>query len=210
MACATLKRSYEFDPVLSPQQQPCQKRRRYMTVKSNPTSSVKDKSKFFEATPNLTSEIAQNVEQEWRRYQKRKRLAVLSPSSSTDVQHSLPSVVTQPASTITASSSDSKPIFTLKQVQIICERMLKEREETLREEYDKVLNQKLSENMKTVGIVLMNYLLVYLICFHFKMYHKILLKEILTGSTFFWWDKQMSSLIMYIKIYITDLTICEK
>lgn len=91
-------------------------------------------------------EIAQNVEQEWRRYQKRKRLAVLSPSSSADVQHSLPSVVTQPASTITASSSDSKPIFTLKQVQIICERMLKEREETLREEYDKVLNQKLSGN----------------------------------------------------------------
>jgi hypothetical protein len=37
------------------------------------------------------------------------------------------------------------PIFSLNQVNLICERMLKEREQLIREEYDKILTQKLSE-----------------------------------------------------------------
>lgn len=38
-----------------------------------------------------------------------------------------------------------KALFTFKQVQLICERMLKEREEALREQYDAVLTTKLAE-----------------------------------------------------------------
>lgn len=38
-----------------------------------------------------------------------------------------------------------KALFTFKQVQMICERMLKEREDSLREQYDAVLTNKLAE-----------------------------------------------------------------
>lgn len=37
-----------------------------------------------------------------------------------------------------------QPLFTLKQVTLICERMLKEREAQVTEEYDKVLREKLA------------------------------------------------------------------
>jgi len=38
-----------------------------------------------------------------------------------------------------------KPLFTFRQVGLICERMMKEREDCLREMYDQVLSQKLAE-----------------------------------------------------------------
>ncbi len=37
------------------------------------------------------------------------------------------------------------PIFSMNQVNLICDRMLKEREQFIREQYDKILAQKLSE-----------------------------------------------------------------
>lgn len=42
-------------------------------------------------------------------------------------------------------SGKEKPLFTFKQVGLICERMLKEQETQIREEYDQILNTKLSE-----------------------------------------------------------------
>ncbi|XP_019851260.1 PREDICTED: akirin-2-like isoform X2 [Amphimedon queenslandica] len=41
--------------------------------------------------------------------------------------------------------SKDQPLFTMKQVTMICQRMLKEREETLKAEYDKILSAKLLE-----------------------------------------------------------------
>jgi len=38
-----------------------------------------------------------------------------------------------------------KPVFTLKQMTLICEKMCKERTDAVRQEYDKILHQKLSE-----------------------------------------------------------------
>ncbi|CAF4443365.1 unnamed protein product, partial [Adineta steineri] len=43
------------------------------------------------------------------------------------------------------STTNSQHLLTLKQVNIICARLLKEREEKLREEYDRILSNKLSE-----------------------------------------------------------------
>jgi hypothetical protein len=43
------------------------------------------------------------------------------------------------------SNYNDLPIFSMNQVNQICERMLKEREITLRDEYDKILSQKLNE-----------------------------------------------------------------
>ncbi len=52
------------------------------------------------------------------------------------------------------------PVLSLKQVGLVCERMMKEREDQLREEYDKVLNEKLnglstSSNLSFSCIVLL-------------------------------------------------------
>lgn len=53
------------------------------------------------------------------------------------------------SSSLSLSSSPGRktevPLFTLRQVSLVCERMLKEREEQIREEYDKVLTSKLAE-----------------------------------------------------------------
>lgn len=55
-----------------------------------------------------------------------------------------------PASPGTSSETSSplkkeQPLFTLRQVGMICERLLKEREEKVREEYEEILNTKLAE-----------------------------------------------------------------
>lgn len=53
--------------------------------------------------------------------------------------------------TSSAASSPLKkeqPLFTLRQVGMICERLLKEREEKIREEYEEILTTKLAGILK--------------------------------------------------------------
>lgn len=54
------------------------------------------------------------------------------------------SLNTSASPSVAPINESNKPLFTLKQVQLICETMLKEREKQLQEEYEKALNQKLS------------------------------------------------------------------
>lgn len=54
-----------------------------------------------------------------------------------------------PAVGLLAPGRREQPIFTFKQVSLICERLLREREAQLREEYDKILGQKLAEQYDT-------------------------------------------------------------
>lgn len=42
-----------------------------------------------------------------------------------------------------------QPLFTLRQVGMICERLLKEREEKVREEYEETMTSKLAEQYDT-------------------------------------------------------------
>jgi hypothetical protein len=58
----------------------------------------------------------------------------------------------RPAAATAAASSSSaankktdRPVFTLKQMTMICEKMCQERTDQVREEYDRILQQKLSE-----------------------------------------------------------------
>ncbi|ROT63299.1 akirin [Penaeus vannamei] len=44
-----------------------------------------------------------------------------------------------------SSLGKDKPLFTFRQVNLICEQLLREREVKIREEYDKVLASKLAE-----------------------------------------------------------------
>merc|ERR1719348_2210977 len=52
---------------------------------------------------------------------------------------------TQPLSAKALVGTRDKPVFTLKQMSIICERMCQERTDKVRQEYDQILQQKLSE-----------------------------------------------------------------
>lgn len=58
--------------------------------------------------------------------------------------------------TSSATSSPTRkeqPLFSIRQVGMICERLLKEREEKIREEYDEILTTKLAgKNMDVLNI----------------------------------------------------------
>ncbi|XP_032788604.1 akirin-2 [Daphnia magna] len=171
MACVTLKRSLEFDPVHSPGGR-TPKRRRCMPICMPPTTpptKCHEPSPFGDVTSKLTPEqILANVREEVKRFQRRKQLNFSHSQShhmSSQHQDSLmcesPTSPASPASCprspsplmALASSNNfgqscstkEKPLFTFKQVSLICERMLKERETEIREEYDRVLTLKLAE-----------------------------------------------------------------
>lgn len=63
--------------------------------------------------------------------------------------HPHPFLLAGPALPGTSSPSSplkkEQPLFTLRQVGMICERLLKEREEKVREEYEEILTTKLAE-----------------------------------------------------------------
>jgi hypothetical protein len=197
MACVTLKRSLDLDPLEalhSPNRPP--KRRRCTPLKSvdrdssnslscqtsfqSPTS---EPSVFREQSPLSPSEIANYLRDELKRLRKRRQLAEPYPSPRSpgapvspgspepmmaDLTTSPSGIAHQQAVTASAalaqpgpSSSKSlnssnvmqtktvskgdRPVFTLKQMTMICEKMCKERTDQVREEYDQILQQKLSE-----------------------------------------------------------------
>lgn len=95
--------------------------------------------------------MAQNIREEIIRLHRRKQLP-LSSSALERMQDSEssgsemgPDSPRRPDSPPSLIRHPEKALFTFKQVQLICERMLKEREEALREQYDAVLTTKLAE-----------------------------------------------------------------
>ncbi|CAD5117123.1 DgyrCDS5931 [Dimorphilus gyrociliatus] len=144
MACgATLKRSLEFDPLHSPARSPKRRRCTPMTLSPNipPTKQHQTTvSPFLACAPRLSHEqIYANLHAEIRRMRARRQL---SPTHSTICIGE-----TSPGSATGLSSpcKQDKPLFTFKQVSLFCEKMLKEHEAELREEYDKVLVTKMAE-----------------------------------------------------------------
>lgn len=102
--------------------------------------------------PKLTPEkMAQNITEEIKRLHRRKQLTFNhahgermqdSESSGSEMGPDSPRRPDSPPSMV---KNPEKALFTFKQVQMICERMLKEREDSLREQYDAVLTTKLAE-----------------------------------------------------------------
>ncbi|XP_077018506.1 akirin-2 isoform X2 [Tamandua tetradactyla] len=100
-----------------------------------------------------TEQILYNIKQEYKRMQKRRHLETsfqqTDPCCASEAQsHAF--LLSGPASPGTSSATSSplkkeQPLFTLRQVGMICERLLKEREEKVREEYEEILNTKLAE-----------------------------------------------------------------
>ncbi|GFN75459.1 akirin 2 [Plakobranchus ocellatus] len=129
-------------------------------------------SPFAEVSPKLTKEeIAARIGSELKRIQRRKQLvypsshspplttcsalgrqsppnpmnpdvlASVAAISNSDFHASLPST----SSGLSSPKQKDVPLFTFKQVAMICERMVHDHEEKIKEQYDKVLNNKLSE-----------------------------------------------------------------
>jgi len=137
--------------------------------------SPKENSHFGDVHPKLSSEeIAVSIREEMRRLYNRKKLHVTHasspiPSTSSDVSlsghppspntssqdgcssptHEMnPSLSSTSLGLLSPSRRDA-PLFTFRQVGLICERILKERETQIRQEYDDVLNSKLAEQYDT-------------------------------------------------------------
>ncbi|XP_074656727.1 akirin-2-like [Tubulanus polymorphus] len=173
MACATLslKRNHDFDHLHSPSSR-SPKRRRCMPMtispQTPPTKLHQTTSVFKDISPKLSREhIAKNLAAEIKRMHRRKQLtfpsdSAISPSTSggtlpqlhmdgndSDDNNSDSSCSSSKSQTnfFNALSPSKKevPLFTFRQVSMFCERMLKDQEEKIRENYDKVLGCKLSE-----------------------------------------------------------------
>jgi len=154
MACATLKRTLDWDSVLGGGRPA--KRRRCAPLCTSPTQRDKygerstgspssspvyspQKSAFPDIlSKKLTPEyMAENIKAELKRLQRRKQLQYNMMENSDSSGNEGPGDA--------SPSRAEKPLFTFKQVGIICDRMLRERESEIREEYDNVLTTKLAE-----------------------------------------------------------------
>lgn len=164
MACTTLKRSLDFEHIHSPLQRPPKRRRCMPLVMSSAVPPTKlhhaKPSPFGEVLPKYTTDIIQEkLHAELKRMRRRRELIYerqrhLSSPVSSGSDSSSDSEMQCSASTSQTSNhpnSSSKrdikeqPLFSLKQVGLVCERLIKERETQMREEYDKVLIGKLAE-----------------------------------------------------------------
>nr|XP_015805533.2 akirin-1 isoform X2 [Nothobranchius furzeri] len=90
-------------------------------------------------------QIFQNLRQEYSRIQRRRQLE--GAFNQTEACSSS-STLNAPSSPPGASKKD-QPSFTLRQVSYLCERLLKDHEEKIREEYEQILNTKLAEQYES-------------------------------------------------------------
>ncbi|KAF7256996.1 Transmembrane 9 superfamily protein member 4 [Paragonimus skrjabini miyazakii] len=195
MACATLKRSQNFDILESA----ATKRRRLGSCIRSFTSAPAPDSPFIPSEPTTQTQLKRRIKEEIKRLQRRRLIpkflgspipitqttfsghlredtaAIASCSGSfrsmvlrspqpdsqdSDSDHSplrrseplfqnfQPSTISPPHSSeripSTPRNLDSVPIFTLPQVTALCDRLIKEREDELRQEYDSILSCKLA------------------------------------------------------------------
>ncbi|CAL8317172.1 unnamed protein product [Merluccius merluccius] len=154
MACgATLKRTMDFDPLMSPASP---KRRRCAPIMSTSAASTSSPQKYLRMEPSpfgevvssrlTTEQIFHNIKQEYKRLQKRRHLDSVPQQADgccLGDLHGVPSGSS--GSCATSPTRKEQPLFSLRQVGMICERLLKEREEKIREEYNEILTSKLAE-----------------------------------------------------------------
>lgn len=150
------------------------KRRRCMPMTlapSTPPSRLNNSafSPFVGVVKKLTTEeITTSISQEVRRLHKRRQLhyasSSLSPTQASSAvqlekQDDVASCSSPEASPMSQSLSNilntlpsnkkDAPLFTFRQVSMICERLVHEREEEVKEQYDKILNCKMAEQYES-------------------------------------------------------------
>ncbi|CAF1107344.1 unnamed protein product [Adineta steineri] len=155
-SCMALKRSFEHDrdssnnnpfesrTAASPSSSKRQRRCFPMTVVSSPTTTMTNETTestvFPDVQPILTTDVLlTRIKEEVRRLQRRHQMKISTSSELSDDDNNTN------LNECRSTTTNSQHLLTLKQVNIICARLLKEREEKLREEYDRILSNKLSE-----------------------------------------------------------------
>lgn len=121
----------------------------------SPLNSLRNQD--IDATANsdenqFKNELMERIRHEAKRLIKRKQLTI-SPTTTTNLETlstsctDLTDSPKSPESTTKKNllSHNDMPIFSMNQVNTICERMLGERETAIREQYDKILSQKMNE-----------------------------------------------------------------
>lgn len=89
-------------------------------------------------------ELRQNVQLEYKRILKRRRILHFDESVNDGAPVSLPTSATDESIGQSGNGRKDMPLFTFTEVIAFCQKMLKQRENDLREEYDKVLTAKLA------------------------------------------------------------------
>jgi len=149
MACGatlSLKRTLDFDPVHDSGSERSLKRRRCMPFTMSgaapPTKQHQiNRSLFTPISSKITSEeIAAQLSAQIKRMQRRRQLSVISQIGD-DTVSSEPSSSHQKPKTL----DKDVPMFTQKQMTLLCERMIREKENELGEQYGKALSSKLAE-----------------------------------------------------------------
>ncbi|RDD37794.1 Akirin [Trichoplax sp. H2] len=155
MACATLKRRLDFDPLpghsnSSGSHHHPSKRRRYLSIspQSAPATPAQPSKVFLPLSHSVdTDELRQNVQLEYKRILKRRRILNFDENDHDSGPISLPTSATDECHSLIAHGKKDMPLFTFTEVIAFCQKMLKQRENDLREEYDKVLTTKLAAIM---------------------------------------------------------------
>ncbi|UJR16094.1 hypothetical protein I4U23_003006 [Adineta vaga] len=159
-SCMALKRSFDHDrdssntsPFESRTSTPSNKRQRRffpMTIVSSPTAAAAttttmtnetiESTVFPDVQPISTADVLlTRIKEEVRRLQRRHQMKLPTTSDQSDDD------TTMANQNEIRSTTNQQHLLTLKQVNMICERLLKEREEKIREEYDTILTNKLNE-----------------------------------------------------------------
>ncbi|CAK1552802.1 unnamed protein product [Leptosia nina] len=151
MACATLKRNLEWDAQMPTKRRRCAPLAASSStspgIKIKPTSSVFGEavSASVQFTPeHMDQEIFDAIERLKRRGQLRVASGTTASSSSgSEGDASPPHNSSRPYAQ--ARRLHQSPLFTFKQLRMICQRMLREQEAALRAEYETALSNKLAE-----------------------------------------------------------------
>ena len=133
LAVASLKRSLEFDPVeqgvkrkraemkLSPPSSPISSPTSSFTINTNPSSPTKQQPSIFTPSPNKNQSLV---------FKKPCSLTALTTASS-------------------SNTTDDIPMLTYSQAAQMCARLLREQDQSLREQYEQILSTKLTEQYDT-------------------------------------------------------------
>jgi len=138
LAVASLKRSLEFDPV----EQGVKRKRAEMKLSppSSPISSSSSSSTTFTMNTNPLSPSKQQQQQQ--------SIFTSSPNKNQSLVFKKPCSLTALTSS-SSSTTDDIPMFTYTQTAQMCARLLREQDRSIREQYEQILSNKLTEQYDT-------------------------------------------------------------
>lgn len=168
MACCTIppptqKRALDFD-LPRPKRRKCGT---MYTIHNNNNIDISSSSPFSQSTITVdknakkisnfellndeqrlnNDQLMERIRNEAKRFIKRRQITLNKSTTTTSSQTASSSTTT--ATTTTTNNNNDIPLFSIEQVSQICEKMIKEREEYLKEQYDVILSEKLNEQYST-------------------------------------------------------------